>query len=279
LPRRAPWLERDLRQGDSFAEPVCERCEVGRHAVDGWKELTFDEAAVGSEALPGRQRRNEPVARSMAEREPARGGGGVVMSYSRRCQRERERQRIGGGLFVELEEPRGGGGDAEGCREVGRPDAAIKNRRAIDRAPQPGHRLDAGKDRAHDVVSRRRRHRLRQGERAGNDDGARRDHGSKVDVVDLAQSRERATGREIERGVVTGLSARAHGGAKLQQGQTFGGPRARGPGADGVDEMHLDGLANALATSLAARDRAGEPFERAHRPASGDDQSTSLPRS
>jgi hypothetical protein len=99
-----------------------------------------------------------------------------------------------------------------------------------------------------------------------------------VDVVDLAQPRERATGREIERGVVTGLSVRAHGGAKLQQSQTLSGPRARDPGVDGIDEMHLDGLANALAASLAARDRSGEPFERAHRPASGDDQSTSLPR-
>jgi hypothetical protein len=98
-----------------------------------------------------------------------------------------------------------------------------------------------------------------------------------VDVVDLAQPRERATGREIERRVLAACP-RAHGGAKSQQSQTFGGPRARDPGADGVDEMHLDGLANVLAASLAARDRAGEPFERAHRAASGDDHSTSLPR-
>src|SRR5262249_24212545 len=136
-----------------------------------------DETAVGRESLPCRQRRGEPVARGMAEREPARGGGGVVVPDTRRRQREREGQRIGGGLFVEPEHPRGGGGGTEGRRGIGRPGAAIENRRAVDRASQPGHGLDAGQDRAHHVVGRRRRNRLREREHARNDNSARRDHG------------------------------------------------------------------------------------------------------
>jgi hypothetical protein len=89
-------------------------------------------------------------------------------------------------LLVELEEPRGHGGDAKGRGEIGRPDAAIENGRPVDGAAEPGHGLGAGKDRGDHVVGRNRRQRAGQGERAGNDDCARRHHGGEVDVVDLA---------------------------------------------------------------------------------------------
>src|SRR5262249_32938024 len=85
-----------------------------------------------------------------------------------------------------------------------------------------------------------------------------------MDVVDLAQPRERAADREIERPCA--LPARAHRGAKSQQACAFGGPRARDPGADGVDEVKRDELARGLGETLApaSGDMAAELVERAH---------------
>ena len=83
-----------------------------------------------------------------------------------------------------------------------------------------------------------------------------------MDVVDLAQPRERAAGREIERPCA--LSTRAHRGAKLQQALAFDGARARDQGADGVDEVELDELPRGVGGAFACSDMASEPFEGGH---------------
>src|SRR6516162_6277999 len=167
-------------------------------------------------------------------------------------------------LLVELKQPRGDGGHAEGRSEIGRPDAAVENGRPVDGAPEPGHGLGAGEDRGDHVAGCDRRQRAGEGERAGNDDGAGRGHGGEMDVVDLAQPRERAAGGEIERPRAIRLCARAHRGAKSQQAQAFDGVRARDQGADGVDEVELDRLAHRLGGTPACGDITAEPFERAH---------------
>src|ERR1700730_7564374 len=85
-----------------------------------------------------------------------------------------------------------------------------------------------------------------------------------MDVVDLAQSRKRAAGCEIE--CPCALSARAHDSAKSQQAQAFDGARARDQGADGVDKVELDELAHRVGGMLASAcgDITAEPFERVH---------------
>ena len=262
LPRRAPRLERDLGQGGALAEAVGERGDGGRDAEDVGKDAAFEQLAVGGEALLRCQRRVEAVAGGIAHGEPARGGCRIVMSHGGRRQRERQRQRVRARLLVELEEPRGDGGHAEGRGEIGRPDAAIEDSRPVDGAAEPSHGLGAGEDRRDHVVGRDRRQRARERERAGNDDRAGRDHGGEMDVVDLAQPRERAAGREIERPCA--LSTRAHRGAKLQQAQAFDGARARDQGADGVDEVELDELPRGVGGAFACSDMASEPFEGGH---------------
>ena len=98
-----------------------------------------------------------------------------------------------------------------------------------------------------------------------------------MDVVDFAQPRECAMGGEIESYVVAGLAGCAHRSAKSDERQALSSPRARNPGADGVDEMQLDRLAHGIGGRRASRNRAGQPFECAHGAACADDQSTSLP--
>ena len=200
-----------------------------------------------------------------------------MVPHAGRREDERERQRIGGGPVIEPAEPRGDGSDGERRGKIGRPDAAIENRRPVDGATQPGHGFGAGEDRGDHVVRRDRGRRGRQGERGGDDNAARRRHGRKMDVVDLAQACERAPGREVERQCVAGGCALAHRGTEAQQRQTFGGARARDPGADGVDEMKLDQVARGGGRRRAACDGAAELLQRGHHAASGDDQSTSLP--
>ena len=61
-----------------------------------------------------------------------------------RREAQRKRKRIGGLAGVEPHEPRGHRGNAERRGEIGRPDAAVENARAVDGAAEPGHRLVAG---------------------------------------------------------------------------------------------------------------------------------------
>jgi hypothetical protein len=140
--------------GGTLAEAVGERGDVGRDAEDVGKGAAFEQLAIGGEALLRGQRRVEPVAGGVAHGEPARGRGRVVMADRGRRQRERERQRVRARLLVELEEPRGHGGHAEGRGEIGRPDAAIEDGRPVDGAAEPGHGLGAGEDRGDHVVGR-----------------------------------------------------------------------------------------------------------------------------
>ena len=100
-----------------------------------------------------------------------------------------------------------------------------------------------------------------------------------MDVVDLAQPRQRAAGREVERQRAAACLPVAHPGAKPQQQAALGGRRAGDPGADGVDEVEFDQLARWVGRGRAVRDIAAEQLERGHGMASGEDHSTSLPPS
>src|SRR5262249_14190013 len=88
-------------------------------AEDVGEKTTFEQLAIGREALLRRQGRVEPVAGGVADGEPARGRGRVVMSHGGCGQRERQRQRVRARLRVELEQPRGHGGHAGGGRRRG----------------------------------------------------------------------------------------------------------------------------------------------------------------
>ena len=98
-----------------------------------------------------------------------------------------------------------------------------------------------------------------------------------MDVVDLAQARERTASGKIEAGVR--LPVCPHRGAETQQRPALVRRRARDPGAYGVDDMQLDHLAGCTGSRRATRDIGAELFDCGHAVPMGDDHSTSLPYS
>src|SRR5439155_24967365 len=86
----------------------------------------------------------------------------------------------------------------------------------------------------------------------------------KMNVVDLAQSGERAASGESKCQRLAGWSVRAHHRAKPQQVCAFRGARACDPGANGIDEVQLDEVAQRIGGLAAFRDISAELFEGGH---------------
>src|SRR5438552_11929653 len=85
-----------------------------------------------------------------------------------------------------------------------------------------------------------------------------------MDVVDLAQARERAADREVERELSVGMRELLHVGAKSQEPLAFGRGRAREQGRDCIDDVKFQLFAQLPCRRLAVRDVTAELLERAH---------------
>ena len=156
-----------------------------------------------------------------------------------------------------LQQPRGDRGGAERRREIARPDAAIEHARPVDRGAEPDHGLVAHDDGGGEIVGRHVRQRGGDGQRRRHHDRARRDHRAEVDVVDLAQSRQRHIDRQAV-GQRIGVLAEGH------ERPAFRRAAGGDPGADQVGGVQPHVGAGAL-VGLIGGDEGAKLFEGRHR--------------
>ena len=248
LARRAPGLERDLAER-RFAPSIPQQRRVRDDPVDVFQEFAVGELQIGGEAGPRGKRRLQAAAGGLADREPARRGRRRVMAGAGRRHDQRGGKRMRRLRLVEPQQPGSDGGHAERGGEIARPDAAIKHARPVDRRAEPDHRLISRDDGRRDIGLVGLRQRRRNGQRRRNDDGPRCDHRAEMNVIDLAQPRERAVDRNL-------FEQRRIRPAEGEKRPALGGRRRRHPGTDRVGRVQPRSRARALIRRMARNEGA-----------------------
>ena len=149
---RAERLDRHLRIDAAAAEARGQRFDLGVDPVRVLEPRAVEQRRVAADAVLRGLRRANPVRDRHRQDHRASRQRAVETPGASGRQHQGERERVRGLLFAEMQHACRDRGRSQRRGEIGRPQPAIEDARAVDGDAEPGHQFGADPDRAGDGV-------------------------------------------------------------------------------------------------------------------------------